>query len=139
MTRRKLFGLIPIPLIPWWRRQQDTAAIDRGLLEYRQGPTMDELIRLAEGPGLIARPNPYYAFVLGKALRVTGPIAYNREISQVGMYWSFDLLGGIGERYHVVQAKSADDVLIPVDLLKHIRPKDRPYDFPRGIAFEPMK
>ncbi len=95
----------------------------------RQGPTVDQLIDLAEyGP---VELQAYYGRLLVACLERLGPIAQDD-----GSGWSTTYTADNGGWRKRLTPTS--DHLVPANLLPHFRPENRGEEFPPGIPFEPI-
>jgi hypothetical protein len=100
----------------------------------RQGPTMAELVALAEN----GTDRPYYKRLLDRALRHTGTVVIQdspREGWCTAYAWEPELPDRTNYTKTVYQTGG---VLVPDVMLPYIRPENRGGDFPGRVPFRKL-
>lgn len=94
----------------------------------RQGPTMDQLIVLAENG-----PDAHYGRILGWALETTAPVVNEGDERDVLYHPT-----GSGT-YGTCTFRKAGLTLVPADVLPHFRPENRGEEFPPDVPYVPLE
>jgi hypothetical protein len=110
------------------------ATINPDPVKPHQAPTMSQLVNLAVTGEQPARE--YYRKVLGGALKITGPIAIERDARSANIYWQPNIdLKFTGRDEFGVTTINSGETLIPDEILPAIMPENRGDGFPRDIPF----
>lgn len=132
MTRRTLFGFIPLPLLAalqpkkhkWWPRQE---------------PNMAQLI-MGALHGFTKEQREYDSRVLERALKITGPLIGSPTEAETGVYGADSVFyrRRAGSHFWFEKLPDAYGTLVPDEILPMIPPENRGEMFPRGVPFEPL-
>lgn len=101
-----------------------------------QTPTMELLLNIVELDKDDPAKQKYYAKVLGKALEFTGPIRWELlELDQEVFALPNQVKLTSHRHYVTLPARSSFAVLIPDEVLPHIRYSERGEGFPMDVPF----
>ncbi len=113
----------------------EQARMDAANIPFRQGPSMELLINLADSGREDRRE--YYGRLLVESLKVTGPLIHERPAQGDFIYTASGnkTLDFGHDTYGYLPVKHAFGVLVPEKFLEAIGKDERGSEFPRGVPF----